>query len=740
MKLIAFATALIMFAATASNAQQISVRSGEHERFSRLVFMFPRGTAWAVDQVSGGYRLSTTSRNFQFDLSDVFKFIPKTRISAVQADIDRRSIFVETTDAVHSESFQLANGAVVLDVIDGEEPQTSEPAPPQTPSFRPKNNDSYLKLYWNAQVTAPPSAPAEPATAEAPPAFTISPPNLRVEEAEAALIDQLGRAATQGLLTLELPAKSNVTSHSNPATPTAQKATSPDKSGLALSSETVIDRDMAERQLGARITSNGHSCPPDSAFDLQAWLTDEDPGNQIGAARRNLLAEFDKVIPESVISLSHTYLALGFGLEAKALATTFPLPVEDRETLDLIADLIEGRTPSMAADWSAMMTCDSKVALWAFLAQPDLPEKSEINFSAVLRAFSALPAPIREILGPDLSKRLLAIGAPDLARSIRASLARTPLENDSALKLVDSNIDLNMGAVDKAQKRLASVALENSEIGAEALALELETRLERGEAIGEKDTQNAIALSRQLSGTELGTRLKRAGLLGQASIGQFSSAFDDLQKWGEPENAGAAQKIGDDLSILLAKVPDDQIFLTTYFEYLSPPNQQALSTNAQLALANRLVKLGFSSAAKNALTQEMRKTEQGRLTLAAAAIASGDGAAALAHLSALKGEEASSLRGDALRLLERHELAAVEYAQAGKTSEHVNEAWRSGEWEIVSREGSEAQQRFIALFSPSDPAETPAPPGDVQIRNARQLIKQSVTEREAYERLMNDLR
>lgn len=741
MRLVALAGLLSVLAATASDAQQISVRSGEHDGFSRLVFMFPRGTAWAVEQVAGGYRLSTTSTDFQFNLAEVFKFIPKTRISAIHPDVDRRSIFVNTSDAVHSESFQLENGAVVLDVIDGADAEISTPPPPiQAPSFRPKNKDGYLQVYWGAQEPVTPGDAANAQVHDAVNPLTISPPDSRVKEAEAALIDQLGRAATQGLLTLELPSHTGIKAPEATADPPHETGISPNKAGIALSSETVIDRDMEARRIGSWLTESAHTCPPDGAYDLRAWLTDEDPGTQIGNARRSLLEEFDKVLPENVVKLSRTYLALGFGLEARALMDAFSMPEEDRKPLDMIADIIDGRAPPATEDWKSMMACDSKVALWAFLAQTENPSKAEVNLGAVLIAFSALPAPVREILGPELSKRFLEFGAPDLARTVRASLARAPMKNEGALNLVDAQIEIDAGAVDDAQKRLAPVADENTETGAEALALELETRLAQGEAIGEEDTQSAIALGLQLASTDLGARLKRVGILGQASTGHFKPAFAELGKWRNSTRTQGVQQTDNDLAALLAKVPDDQIFLTTYFEHVSGRNPQDFSPKTQLDLADRLVALGFANAATDALSDTVRNTEQGRLTLAGAAILSGDGAAAVAHLATLEGEDASGLRGDALRLLERHQLAAIEYERAGKTGAQVNEAWRSGDWSLVSKQGTEAQQRFLTLFSTASQTEPAPRPDDGPIAQAEQLIKRSAAEREAYEVLMSGLK
>ncbi len=55
-----------------ANAEQLSVRSGEHEGFSRLVLPYPRGTTWTVEDSSDGITIRTAGKNFSYDISDVF--------------------------------------------------------------------------------------------------------------------------------------------------------------------------------------------------------------------------------------------------------------------------------------------------------------------------------------------------------------------------------------------------------------------------------------------------------------------------------------------------------------------------------------------------------------------------------------------------------------------------------------------------------------------------------------------
>lgn len=153
-----------LLSASPVSAQQIAVRSGEHEGFSRLVFMVPPGTEWKTERVEGGYRLSLPGRQSRFDLGRVFNLIPKTRVQGISADPDARSVRIDTSETVHLEAFQLPIGAIVLDIVDGApepEPDRVGAIPPPL-SHLPPPDRGYLGLYWAGTNPPGPEPPPRP--------------------------------------------------------------------------------------------------------------------------------------------------------------------------------------------------------------------------------------------------------------------------------------------------------------------------------------------------------------------------------------------------------------------------------------------------------------------------------------------------------------------------------------------------------------------------------------------------
>jgi len=730
---------LLLFAAVPAAAQQITVRSGEHENFSRLVFMYPAGTPWAIEPVENGYRLNTGSKDFRYALASVFRYIPKTRISSVRPDMATGSLMIDTAPGVHSLAFQLESGALVLDIVDGSEPVQAPVKPAEGSVFTPNMRDPYLGLYWGegGARSGHPTALSSPASTSISDPI-LKPPDPRVRAAEADLLDQLGRAASQGLITLELPSRQAPTRESSghasdagatePSTPTATA------DHLALKSETVIDRDAAASPGASSLSASGLACPPDREFDLQSWLTDAPAAEQIAEGRRDLLGEFDRPRREAIDKLAHTYVALGFGREARALYQAFNVHPEDGDPVIAIADLIEDRPLDSPSPLAGLTSCDGKVAMWALLAHPDVPAKEEMNFGAMLRAFSSLPPGIRELIGPRLSSKLIDLGASDVARTVRSMLARAPADHAIALDLIDANIDLSRGDLTRATDLLDAVAKSNSAEAADALVLSIDTKLSQGQAIGQDDVENASALSLQFAGTETGNHLKRAEILGRASTGQFEQAFAALRGWNAISGDTDINRTRDDLFGLLAKVPDNDLFLVTYFAERDLARNPNLPDKTQVALANRLSEHGFWRASAEILGNATRQTEEGHLALAQIALAAQDPSAAIAHLQGIAGATASRLRGEALSILGEHDFAQAEFARIGDVNETVSEAWRSGNWNVVTREGTALQKRFVDRFAGPDQISQSTNDGQANgpLSAARALIDQSMSDRKTF--------
>lgn len=715
MRLLYFALLALMCFVSAASAQQrigepLTVRSGEHRTFSRLVIALPQSARWQMEREGDQLTIGTPDATFTYDTANVFHLIPKTRIHAVEPRPDGTGLTLRLTGQVHAKAFRLASGAVVVDVIDG--PET---APAPALRLPPRQDTAAFGRVGGGSPALP----------------ILTSPNARIVEAEESLLRSLGRAASQGLVNMELPGRRSP-ARNHPGQPSGAPLLFPENMDhLAVHAETAVERDHAppdrsDPQQRAR-------CLPDSAFDLRHWVSDHPPAEQIAEARRGLLREFDQPDPQAVTKLVRLYLALGFGAEARAVLATFPPSTEAAGPYLFLADILEGQPVRSEDRILRMADCSGKVALWAVLGAEGATPPEHINLSAVQSAFSDLPSGLRPVLGPALVEKLLAAGAVQAAEAIRNILRRTSSATDPALAITQAQIDMAAGRTDLVDSALGAVAQSNDPRSARAVGLVVDARIAGRKAVDKNTVADAAALVETLGHSPEGLIARRAYILGAGSVGRFEEAFEGLRTWpaeAQPELRDATRTA---LFKLVSTVPDDGLFLKQAFSR-QQEMQPDLPAPLQIALAERLATLGFGTEADQMLRGNVRHSANGQRARAQAAIARRDGKGALENLAGLDGVQTNLLRAQAHRLLGEHGQAAELLADQGETTQAAQEAWRSGEGALISRFGTE-HQRTLTQPSPAQVATDPPPEGGQLARTAA-LLRLSAQERQELDRLL----
>ena len=165
--------ALLTLAALPGGAETAAIRSGEHADHSRIVVEPGEPTAWALGRADGGYVLRFDRAGIDFDTSDVFRLIPRSRLSALEPAGDS-ALALTVAPGHHARAFETPRG-VAIDIYAG-------PAPADSP------------------FEAPLAAPDTAGTAD-PPAPSGLASTLPTPGAVASLVDTTAaRPATQALL------------------------------------------------------------------------------------------------------------------------------------------------------------------------------------------------------------------------------------------------------------------------------------------------------------------------------------------------------------------------------------------------------------------------------------------------------------------------------------------------------------------------------------------------------------
>lgn len=628
---------LVLLAGIAS-AQTVRVTSGEHEGFARLVLQTGAPAGWTLTRTDRGYGLALAGLRREFDLSTVFRLIGRDRLTAIRTDPATRQLILEVGCACHAIAFDHRPGVIVIDIRDGPPPAgsafelgadgTVQPQlgatimarAPARPRPRPGFGARYDWLDTLLGPHAPPQPPPEPHKAELrgpePLMPEVAGPSQPAEAAalQKDLIRSLADGAARGVVDLRLPPPDAPPASQGSAGMAQVRVTAPSR---------PTDRDPGRDHAG-------RDCPPDAAVVPALWGSEAPIPSQMAAASSGLVGELDRPDPEAVLRAAKFLLHLGFGAEARQVLAAFPASVPDRARLESLGHLAD-ETPDPAPAFVGLHACGNAAALWSLLSDPAPPRAGGLNVVAVRAAFSGLPPHLRRLFGPRVVDRLLVLDEREAAESVRAALSRVSAGDAPEVALVEVGLALSDGDADTAARLAETAAAAGGPQSRAALVALVEAK-----AAARSPLSPDIALALAAMWREApDPALARALALAQGLGGGFEQAM--ALAAGQPD-------LSRDLWDILARLgADDQLLIHA----MVPPGLD-LSQETEGLIAERLMALGFPAEAEVWLR---RRPGSDPLALAEAALARGDGRAALRALAGLQGDQADAVRVQAGNLL-----------------------------------------------------------------------------------------
>jgi hypothetical protein len=592
---------------------------------------------------------------------------------------------------------------------------------------------------WLDPSASPLPAPAIPGAWDpgrgpgAPAAGREEGPPVRTERDR--LLEELARAAAQGLLDADLPAldraRRAVAAAAAPVeapapAPPPEPAPSP-ADHVRIEAETSVDRDTRAARRGAGTTPEGRACIDDSELDIASWGGTSDPSAGLAERRGKLLGEFDRPEPDSVLGLARYYLYLGFGAEARATLSAFGSGIPAAGTLAALADLIDGQGARGPGPFAGQASCPGRASLWAVVAEgvPKPPARPDAR--AVIAAFAELPPHLRRHLGPDLAATFLEAGDTDTALALRDATLRAPGAGAEAFARFDAALGLAEGD-SAAAAGLAALAGGGDTAAVDAYAAYLEGELAAGR-VPDRGSVTAAALAFEIAGTDEGRRLADAALDALLAEGDFEGARQEILRRAGSDGAADTEAGGAGLSAVeghggwltdawrryadaITRGAPDGEFLRQAFAAREPLAASLPEGAVSTALAVRLAGLGFADEALRYLPGEP-SGEPARLALAEVYLETDRPAEAFGTLAGLRGPAAERLRARALLALGDAHGAAELFAAAGDTRLAEGAALRAGAWERL--EGSE-DETLRALAEAR--SARPAPPGTGRVSAA----------------------
>ncbi|TQS71569.1 hypothetical protein ERN12_11120 [Rhodobacteraceae bacterium] len=740
MKWFSFIFFLLLAFPSVSIAKETKVISGEHEDFSRLVFMFDSVPDWSIDEDGSQYIFKVKGDEATYDIDDVFYYIPRKRILSVEPAMGG-GLGITLAENMTINTFVLQDGPVVLDVKKRDEAKDPSPSSTLTPLVELPpievpipGPDAYWRLSGSVSDTSNTSNTSNVPMPDAgrdnvPLAMesALDRERPRVQEAEAKLLEQLSRAASQGLISFKSP----------PATkqklevPPEQAPEDPEPvlpAHMAIRSQTAMDRDMAN-SLFAPLRGGDEACYADKWFALQDWVPEGDGFMAVGQRRRALLTEFDTPAPKAVRSLAQAYLALGFGAEARAVVNDFEMDARTRQTVNAIGAVIDNEDVALDNPVLQMAGCDTSAALWALLASPLTSLPADVNLQAVQRAYSDLPVVVRREVALPLAEKLKEFGAPEAAVAVHSALSRgEEAPSDTALLLEAKASSADTGDAINLTEVLAPVLQRDTQQSVEAMELIVADALRRKSQVDPLILDNAHALSVEMIPSEKGLSLLGLYITGSALNGDFEAAMAGLAEWPTPRDPTQVEEtLGTVLELALEDLEDDALLLF-YFQYRTNLLANPLSKAPRQNLAKRLIELGFGADAIAVLDTQRAPGRDNLILRARAALTERDGPTALAYVSDIEGEDVSDIRKQAYRMIG----GIARPTENGLTPENSNL-----DTAVLDAEVAERFSRFQEAFTQAPP---PAGPVDGAVGSARALLQQSAAKRTALSDLLETLR
>lgn len=662
-------------------SQTISVRSGEHAEFSRLVFEAPDALSWTLGRVSDGYLLRFQESGLEIDLARAFDKIGRARLTDVALEVPDRVHFSVAEEA-YINAFDLRPGLLVVDIHDGSPPPDS-PFEKMIGDASPAN---VLRLPLSAGRN-----PADPLVA---PLLAPRPEVRNLTALRRDLFEQIGRAASQGLLGPVAPPVDPKGETPDPDLPRLVEEVPPAVDIPAhMQVETSIDSGLLAALSGNLREHAETACWPDAAVDVAAWYDDESPSILIGRHRAALYDGRDRPNRGAAKGLVKAYLALGFGAEAIAVLDYLDPNVPEAPLWRQMATIVDGGQATEQTPFDDQLSCPGAIAMWAALARPALAPDAQPDTAAIRRSFSALPLHLRHTLGPMLAERFLSAGDMITATAIRDAALRGEVpQNDPQLEIMKARIALQNGEVDQADKTVAQLASSGSVSAAEALVLRLETYTSAQKTPTVEDVLSAESLAFELRGTPLGGRLSDLAIGSHGLQRSFDAAFAMLSE--RPSESVAA--LADTLIEQLATNGTDADILLAVFGGGADVAVAAAGAHARVTLAHRMVGLGFMDEADRLIGGLAGlHSAEARQVLAEIALTREAPGQAVQYLADLETPQAASLRARARAMLGDFEGAANAAGAAGQVDRAADFAWRGQEWAAIREIGNPAQKALV---------------------------------------------
>lgn len=725
---------LLAILASPAFAQPVTIRSGDHERFVRLVFAIPEGTVWEVGRINGGIGIRFGSIPEGISIDGIFDRIPRNRIEDVTVDGD--VVAVRLACDCHPDAFLWQSDRLVVDIVDG-------PSPSRNPF------EQQLEFAGEPLAVEAPRSVALPllisdssrqGSLEELLPYRFQSSRSQIDEAQIALVSSLARAATEGFFDIPIePVQRTFAEEgtvgdgrrgviglspvTDPMTGLSGLMDLEDSPGLtlrsALTDSLSPDGTLDEETAG---------CLPERAFDVTAWGDDRDFAVQISERRAGLTEEFDNYPPGAIEALARTYVYFGFGVEARRVLTLDGALTSERILLDELARIVDGAdVPSGRV--AQQIGCGGAASLWSILAAGDIANADDDIRGEAIRAFRNLPKAMREHLGPRFASLFVDAGVPERGQEIIELVDRRDGLVPVEVELVRADLDAASGAPAMQEERLGTLAADNVRMPSAALAELLLIQIQSGDPPPTELIELAQVYLYEARPSGGDAVLADAVVRSWIARSEIDLAEHALETFVPTDTDMFRPLVNELMSAKVGEV-SDQAFLELALVDLDP----LIGSQVENQVANRLIDMGFPQEALGVmeLPNDAGSAIERRYLRATAFAQLGNVPLVEQELDGLADDRAREIRIAALSRAADYR-GALEESLAGPDQGRQGEfAWRAGDWQVLETNEDELL-RSVSLLA-QEPTFLAPNLAELEARNV--LLEDAVRTREMAEDLL----
>ncbi|MGN0934147.1 hypothetical protein [Falsigemmobacter intermedius] len=689
---------LLLLPAGVSQAQTVTAYSGDHPGFTRVVLDLPPRSEWQLGRRGEDYGLRILPPPAAVDLSQVYRRIGKNRLAGIDWLAEDGELKIRLGCLCHARLTEDRPGLLIVDIRNGAAPANSRFEQSLAPVIPLQLPDDVPRAKPLQKV------PFRPVTQHA-------------EALSKSLMEDLSRGIAAGALR----PIARIPGPLPEVLPLSDEPAEPPNSDRP---EQMTFHNRAPAGMGDPPGTEAQ-CVSEDRLRIGSWWNGSDAAAALSQSRSHLTAERDLADPAGLAAAVRLHLALGLGAEARAILALADTTDPDTDALAdhslwlSLSHLVD--SDPEAGYFRNMAACDGPAALWAVVSHPHGSLPPDLNEPALLRAFSELPGPLREALGPDLAQRFLTAGRQDAAFAIHNAALRAASRQSGALTLSAGRLHKSSAPAKQAEFLFREVMRTDTGSAAAALAELAELELQK-EQLPQPDLVAALeAMARDHSSGQDGRAVRVALAKARLLSGEHLKAFADLPPPPDPLHT--------DLWRLLADRGSDAALTESALRADRATSAQ-LPPGIQLKIGTRLAELGFASAAREWLDPLEAADREGALALADLALR--DGRAALRRIAGEDSAEAAKLRATALELLADAPAAAVAWTEAGEPDRAARAAFLAGDLEASARWLPAPLRKVADAFAPPLSPEEPEGP----LATARDRLEASSGSRQAISDLL----